>query len=109
MIGVDGYTREFRGKYEQKGYLPPHVREQQRNQSLEDRRDPYSPYAKPWEKTLAEYRKNVIGGGRRLSPKEYTDIPFSTDIYKIAKNIVNNQERPNYLCREKNSNNYSDT
>ena len=37
------------------------------------------------------------------------DCNGATNIYKISKNIVNNQERPDYLCRKKSSNNSSDT
>jgi len=37
------------------------------------------------------------------------DCNGATNIYKIAENIINNQERPDYLCRKKSSNNSSDT
>jgi transposase len=37
------------------------------------------------------------------------DCNGATNIYKIAKNILNNQERPDYLCRKIKANNKSDT
>jgi hypothetical protein len=36
------------------------------------------------------------------------DVNGSTNIYRIAKNAINNLERPKYLCREKKEENNKD-